>query len=79
MDDYGRYVTAVNKIFDYIEKMRAGWNNLDNKNYIDSIEDYKSVVKSKAELIKKPPTVAKEEGDKAPAPAQDKEKKIDIA
>ena len=57
MDDYTRYVTAVNKIFDYTEKLKAGWNNLDNKNYIEKIEDYKSVVTSKAELIKRPPTV----------------------
>ena len=78
MDDYSRYVTAVNKIFDYIEKMRAGWNNLDNKNYIDSIEDYKSIVTSKADLIKKPPTVATEEGEKTSEPAQDTEIKIDI-
>lgn len=63
MDDYTRYVTAVNKIFDYIEKMKAGWNNLDNRNYIDSINEYKSIVTSKAELIKRPPTVAIEKED----------------
>ena len=57
MDDYNRYVTAVNKIFDYLEKMKAGWNNLDNKNYIESVEEFKSVVTSKADLMKQPPTV----------------------
>ncbi len=57
MDDYNRYVTAVNKIFDYLEKMKAGWNNTDNKNYIDSIDEFKGVVTSKANEFKKPPTV----------------------
>lgn len=61
MDDYNRYVTAVNKIYDYLEKMKAGWNNLDNKNYIESIDEFKSVVTSRAELMKKPPTVQIEE------------------
>ena len=65
MDDYNRYVTAVNKIFDYTEKMKAGWNNMDNRNYIDSIDEYKSVVTAKADAIKKPPTmkVEKAEGE----------------
>ena len=57
MDDYNKYVTDINKIFDYIEKMKAGWNNTDNKNYIETIEDFKGVVTSKAELIKQPPKV----------------------
>ena len=57
MDDYNKYVTAVNKIFDYIEKMKAGWNNADNKNYIETIDEFKSVVTSKANEYKKPPTV----------------------
>ena len=55
MDDYTQYVTSVNKIFDYLEKLKAGWNNQDNKNYIDSISDYKNAVTSKAEDFKKPP------------------------
>lgn len=57
MDDYNRYVTAVNKIYDYLEKMKAGWNNSDNKNYIDNIDDFKNIVISQAEEFKKPPTV----------------------
>jgi len=60
MDDYNRYVTAVNKIYDYLEKMKAGWNNLDNKNYIDNIDDFKNIVISKADEFKKPPTVTLE-------------------
>ena len=60
MDDYNRYVTAVNKIFDYLEKMKAGWNNMDNKNYIDNIDDFKNIVISQADEFKKPPTVTLE-------------------
>ncbi len=57
MDDYNRYVTAVNKIFDYLEKMKIGWNNVDNKNYIDTIDDFRGAVTSKADEFKKPPTM----------------------
>lgn len=57
MDDYNSYVTAVNKIFDYLEKMKAGWDNQDNRNYISSIEEYKNVVISKAGEMKKPPKI----------------------
>ena len=57
MDDYKSYVTAVNKIFDYLEKMKAGWDGQDNKNYISSIEEYKNSVISKASEMKKPPKV----------------------
>ena len=44
MSEYNQYVTAINKIFDYLAKMKAGWTSIDNKNYIDSIEEYKKVV-----------------------------------
>lgn len=57
MDDYNQYVTAVNKIFDYLEKMKVGWSNTDNSNYIDNIGEFKNVVISKADEIKKPPTI----------------------
>lgn len=56
MKDYNQYVTAINKIFDYLEKMKAGWNSLDNMNYIESIEQYKQDVIRTAELIKNPAT-----------------------
>ena len=52
MSDYNKYVTAINKIFDYLAKMKAGWNSLDNRNYIESIEEYKQVVSNSADLIK---------------------------
>lgn len=54
MSDYKAYVTAVNKIFDYISKMKAGWDNLDNANYIESIEEYKQAVIGNADQFKTP-------------------------
>ena len=52
MSDYNTYVTSINKIFDYLSKMKAGWSSLDNKNYIESIEEYKQVVIQNAEKFK---------------------------
>lgn len=52
MSDYNAYVTSVNKIFDYLSKMKAGWSSLDNKNYIESIEEYKQVVIQNANSFK---------------------------
>ena len=52
MSDYNAYVTSVNKIFDYLSKMKAGWSSLDNKNYIESIEEYKNVVVQNADKFK---------------------------
>lgn len=54
MSEYNQYITAVNKIFDYLSKMKVGWDNLDNLNYIDSIEEYRQVVISSLELFKAP-------------------------
>ena len=54
MNEYNQYVTAVNKIFDYLSKMKAGWKSLDNSNYIESIEEYKQIVINAAENFKKP-------------------------
>jgi len=52
MSDYNAYVTSVNKIFDYLSKMKTGWSSLDNKNYIESIEEYKQVVIQNANNFK---------------------------
>lgn len=64
MNDYNKYVTAVNKIFDYLAKMKAGWANLDNINYISSIEEYRQTVASNVTLFKgnKIPNQQKSEG-----------------
>lgn len=53
MSEYNQYVTAVNKIFDYLAKMKAGWTSADNKNYIESIEEYKQTVIKEADKFKK--------------------------
>lgn len=55
MSDYNDFVTSVNKIFNYLAQMKAGWNSLDNLNYIESIEEYKKLVTEKADLYKNPP------------------------
>ena len=52
MSDYNQYITSINKIFDYLAKMKAGWNNLDNLNYIESIEEYKRTVINNADTFK---------------------------
>ncbi len=54
MTEYNQYVNAVNKIFDYLAKMKTGWNSLDNSNYIESIEEYKQMVINNAEVFKNP-------------------------
>lgn len=59
MTDYNDYITAVNKIFDYLAKMKAGWNNTDNMSYIESIEEYKDKVISNAEKFKQATPVKK--------------------
>lgn len=51
MSDYNQYITSINKIFDYLAKMKAGWNNLDNLNYIESIEEYKRTVINNADTF----------------------------
>ncbi len=53
MSDYNTYVTSINKIFDYLSKIKTGWSSLDNKNYIESIEEYKKVVVQNADNFKK--------------------------
>ena len=40
MSEYNRYITAINKIFDYLSKMKVGWTGVDNINYIENIEEY---------------------------------------
>lgn len=54
MSDYNKFVTAINKVFDYLNKMKVGWNDQDNLNYIESIEEYKSVVVANANIFKTP-------------------------
>ena len=52
MSDYNKFVTAINKVFDYLNKMKAGWNDQDNLNYIESIEELvKRIAKNKWKLM----------------------------
>ena len=52
MNDYSEYVNAVNKIFDALNTMKEKWTNQDNLNYIEKIEDYKSIVIETSKVIK---------------------------
>ena len=54
MSEYNDYVTSVNKIFDYLNKMRAGWDSQDNISHIENIEEYKRVVVANVETFKHP-------------------------
>ena len=54
MKEYNQYVTAVNKIFDYLSKMKAGWQSIDNINYIENIEEYKQAIIKNADIFKSP-------------------------
>ncbi len=51
MDDYTKYVMAVNKIFECVEKMKSAWTNQDNLNYLKKIEDYKALVIEQSKVI----------------------------
>ena len=61
MSEYNEYVTAVNKIFEYLNKMRTGWNSQDNLSHIENIEEYKRIVVSNVETFKKPAPTPKVE------------------
>lgn len=52
MSEYNQYITAINKIFDYLAKMKVGWSGQDNLNYIASIEEYKQIVINSLNLFK---------------------------
>ena len=70
MHDYNQYVTAINKIFDYIEKMKAGWDNQDNMNYIEKIEAFQTTVTGCASEFKKPPSHIEEEEEVVEQPEE---------
>lgn len=52
MSEYNQYITAINKIFDYLAKMKVGWSGQDNLNYIASIEEYKQTVINSLNVFK---------------------------
>lgn len=53
MSEYNQYITSINTIFDYLNKMKVGWDDPDNIKYIESIEEYKETVIKKLDLFKK--------------------------
>lgn len=57
MSEYNRYITAINKIFDYLSKMKVGWTGVDNINYIENIEEYKNIVVNSLNLFTENPEV----------------------
>ena len=63
MSEYNSYVSAINKIFEDLDKMKSNWNNQDNHNYIDSIEEYKQLVSNVSDLIKNNDPVSKKGND----------------
>lgn len=52
MTDYNKYVIAVNKIFELVDKMKLSWTDQDNLNYLKKIEDYKTIVIEGSKKIK---------------------------
>ncbi len=44
MQEYDKYVQAINKIYEYLNIMKSKWNNPDNHSYIENIEEYKPIV-----------------------------------
>ena len=71
MSDYNQYITAINKIFDYLAKMKAGWNSPDNKNYIGTIEEYKDIVTNNVNVFKNPSIPKPEESNSLEALGND--------
>ena len=63
MSEYNSYVSAINKIFEDLDKMKSNWNNQDNHNYIHSIEEYKQLVSNVSDLIKNNDPVPKKGND----------------
>ena len=66
MDDYNDYVTAINKIYDYVSRVKAGWNNPDNYANIDKLDEFKSLVAESADEFKKPAAEVIEEPPTTP-------------
>ena len=44
MEDYNNFVDAVNNIYSCLAKMKRGWSNADNINYIEKIETLKDSI-----------------------------------
>lgn len=75
MNDYNDYVTAINKIYDFVSRVKAGWNNPDNLANIDKLDEFKSLVAESADEFKKP---AAEVIDEPPASTSPPSKKDEL-
>ena len=75
MNDYNDYVTAINKIYDYVSRVKAGWNNPDNYANIDKLDEFKSLVAESADEFKKP---AAEVIEESPTPTTPPSKKDEL-
>ncbi len=64
MNDYEKYVTAVNKIFSILEKTKNSWTNNDNLSSIEEINEYKKAVINGATYIQKNPVKSSSEEEK---------------
>lgn len=53
MTEYDQYVTAVNKIFEIISKLKATIQDQDNQALIENIEQYKQIIVNSANLFSK--------------------------
>lgn len=53
MSEYDQYVAAVNKIFEYITKMKSAIKDQDNQSLIENIEQYKQIIINSANLFSK--------------------------
>lgn len=53
MSEYEQYVTAVNKIYEHIAKLKSTWSDQDSQNLIENIEQYKQAVVNSANLFPK--------------------------
>ena len=51
MSEYNEYVNSINKIFELLSKMREGYQNQDNLNYIESIEEYRDIIIDNAKIF----------------------------
>ena len=63
MTDYNKYVLAVNKIFEIINKLKSSIQDPDNLSRISNIEEYKTLVVNSAKEFqngKEQPKLTKE-------------------
>ena len=58
MTEYDNYITAINKIYEYLEIMKQKWNNQDNLNHIEELENYKQKIVETSKLVQQKHSIA---------------------